>query len=69
MSLFLLGLAFKFLVLPEFTIFGVFDTFSELRPARSGSVIGGRPVMVVRYELIVAFEGERARPVVPGYCK
>ena len=70
----LLRLAYRFFVLPEFVIFGVietgvFDTFSELRLPRIVSVIGGRPVIVVLYELIVAFEGDRPRLVVAGYCK
>ena len=56
-------------MLAEFIIFGVFDTFSELRLARSVSVIGGRPVLFDQFELIVAFEGDRPSLVGAGYCK
>ena len=65
----LLRLFYKFFVLPEFIIFGVFETFSELRLPRIVSVIGGRPVLFDRFELIVAFEGDRPRLVGAGYCK
>ena len=65
----LLRLAFRFLVLPEFIIFGVFDAFSELRLPLSLSVMGGRPVSFDLFEFIVAFEGDLPRLDGAGYCK
>ena len=65
-SLLLLRLAFRFLVLPEFIIFSVFDVISELTLTRSLSVMGGRPVSFDLFELIVAFEGDLPR--LDGAC-